>query len=78
MKPKIKKGMSTFLGCYPGELRLSYRTNQYSSSIYPELVTAGLIEVVPANEPSEGYTGLALTDKGKSHVAPLESFYARL
>jgi len=78
MKPRITKGMDTFMGCAVGELRLSTLRSCYPGSIYEKLEKRGLIMIVQDNKDPKHYIGLAVTAAGKDHIRPLENFYARI
>lgn len=75
-KPQIKKGMNTFVGCDVGEDRAgTLKGCEPYWSQYNELVRLGYLQSKP-DENQKNRTWFSLTEKGKTHVARLESYYA--
>lgn len=72
--PRLKKGMSTFVGCKVGEARVGVHSGSAEWVAYRPLVDAGLLMTVVS--PVSQRVWYALTDKGKKHVARVEAYYA--
>lgn len=73
--PSLKKGMTTFVGCDVGERRLGLLRRCFDedeviqSLVKQKLLSATLVD---------GRVWLALTVKGKNHVAPREKYWSQL
>jgi hypothetical protein len=73
-KATLKKGMSTFVGCDVGERRLGRSKAAAGGEVYNALVKSGYLTAT-----DEGTrVWYALTNKGKTHVARVEAYYAKL
>lgn len=73
--PSLKKGMSTFVGCDVGERRLGLLRSCFDEDkVVQPLVKQGLLSA----QTEDGRVWLALTVKGKNHVASREKYWSQL
>jgi hypothetical protein len=73
--PRLKKKMSTFVGCDVGERRLGTLKSLYDKDTdLKKLVELGYLSA--ENEGSRVW--LALTSKGKQHVLPRERYWSAM
>lgn len=77
--PRIKKGMSTFVGCAVGEARVGVHSGSVEWLAYRQLEVSGLLMVATSGFPIDEKNRrvwFALTEKGKKHVSRVEAYYA--
>lgn len=73
--PRLKKGMSTFVGCDVGDRRLGLIERCFNEDkVMQSLFKQGLLSA----QLEDGRVWLALTVKGKNHVAPREKYWSQL
>lgn len=73
--PKLKKGMSTFVGCDIGERRLGVLPSCFDrDQTLQSLFKQGLLSA----QTEDGRVWLALTVKGKNHVSSREKYWSQL
>jgi hypothetical protein len=74
-KPRLKKKMSTFVGCGIGDRRLGILQSLYDKDEdLKKLVKLGYL----SSETEGNRIWLALTLKGKQHVSPIEKYWSEL
>lgn len=71
-KPRLKSGMTTFVGCEVGEKRSGLLKGTKDYEVKTKLVKLGYLQVI---EIENSRVWFALTVKGKEHVSRLENFY---
>lgn len=73
--PRLKKGMTTFVGCDVGERRLGLLERCFDEDkVMQSLFKQGLLSA----QIEDGRVWLALTVKGKNHVARREKYWSQL
>lgn len=74
---KIKKGMTTFVGCEVGEKRLGLLKKVFDADKnYQSLIKQGFLK--SALDVKDNRIWLALTEKGKQHVLQFEKRWSQV